>query len=124
MLPPNVAPVVDGEGARHLPARAALGRAIPDILPFAELQRVVEGDGVHQMPGRGHAEAEEGVQVALLVDDDAHIPIAADLHHPALRGLGRRMRDGDEIDIFVFVGELREGLEGLFGDYGRRRGEC
>jgi hypothetical protein len=71
------------------------------------------------VPGRRHAEPEQGVQVPLLVNDDAHIPVAANGNNPALGGLGRRVRDGDEVDVLVVVGELGELLEGLFGNCGR-----
>lgn len=101
VAPADEAVLVDGEGAGGLPARAALGRAVPDVLRLAELEGVVEGDGGEHVPGRGHAEPEERVQVALLVDHHAHVPVAAHADDPALRGLRRRVRDRDEVDVFV-----------------------
>lgn len=56
------------------------------------------------MPGGGHAKAEEGVQVALLVDDDIDVPVPAHGDNPALRSLGRRVRDGDEVHVLVVGG--------------------
>lgn len=124
MTPPHEAGLVDGEGAGGLPAGAALGGAVPDFLGLAELQGVVEGDGGEDVPGGGHAEAEEGVEVALLVDDDAHVPVAAHGHDPALRGLRGRVRDGDEVYVLVVCGEACESFEGLFGDWERAEKRC
>ncbi len=108
MSPPKESVPVDGEGAGGLPARAALGGPVPDILLLAELERVVQGHGRQQVPGRRHAEPEQGVEIALLVDNDAHVPVPAHAHDPALGCLGRGMRDGDEVYAWVVIGELRE----------------
>lgn len=116
MPPPYEAVLVDGEGAGRLPPRAALGGPVPDVLLLAELERVVEGHGREHVPSGGCAEAEQGVEVALLVNDDAHVPVTAHAHDPAFCGFGRRMRDGDEVYVLVVGGERGEGFEGLFGD--------
>lgn len=88
MPPPHKTALVDGEGAGRLPPRAALGRPVPDVLLLAELERAVEGQGREYVPGGGHAEPEQGVEVALLVDNDAHVPVTAHAHDPALRRFG------------------------------------
>jgi len=41
VVPADEAVLVDGESAARLPAGAALGRAIPDVLLLAELEGVV-----------------------------------------------------------------------------------
>lgn len=76
------------------------------------------------MPGGGRAEPEQDVEVALFVDNDAHVPVTAHAHDPAFRCLGRGMRDGDEVYVLVVGGKCGERLEGLFGNYGEGRREA
>ncbi|KAJ6439995.1 phosducin [Purpureocillium lavendulum] len=108
---------VDGKGAARLPAAAALGGPVPYALVGAEAVDGVDGKGVQGVPGARETEAPFGVDVAALVDDHVGLPGAADLGHPALRGLGGRVRDGDAMQVvLVLVRDGGEVLEGLFGD--------
>lgn len=106
----------DGEGARRLPAGAALAGAVPDVLRLAELEGLVEHARVQDVPGRGHPQAPLRVQLTLVIDDDLDVPVAADLDHPPLRRLGARVRDGDEVDVLVLRGQVGQGLEDFLGD--------
>lgn len=69
------------------------------------------------MPVRSQAEAPGGVDIAVLVDDDLGVPLAADLRDPAVGGVLGRVRDGDAVDeVGVGGGEGGQFAKGLFGD--------
>lgn len=109
---------VDAERAGRLPAVAALGGAVPDVLLLAELEGLVERQGAEDVPGARGGQPPAGVHLALVVDDDLDLPVAADLDDPALRGLGRRVRHGHAVQLVLVLGrDGRQGLERLFGDW-------
>ena len=112
---------VDGEGAAGLPAGAALGGAVPDALVLAETNGPVKRHRVQDVPGARHAQPPLGVQLALVVDDDGDVPVAAHLHDPALRRLWRRVRHRDEVHLLVRSRERGERSEGLLCDCRPRR---
>lgn len=90
-----------------MPARPALGGAVPDALGLAELDSIVDAHGPHGVPVRGETKAPGGVDITVLVDDDLGVPLAANLRDPAVGGVLRRVRDGEAVDEFGVGG--REG---------------
>ena len=117
MRPADSAVGVDSKGTAGLPAAAALGGPVPDALVGTKTIDGVESKRVEGMPRTREAKAPFGVDVAALVDDNVSLPRAADLRHPALGGLGGRVRDGDAVQVvLVLVRDCSEGLECLFGD--------
>lgn len=104
MGPAHDAAAIDGKGTARLPARAALGRAVPDALVLAQAEGGVQGARAEDVPAVGDAEAPVGVELARLVDEHLDAPDAADLRDPALRGVGRGVGDGDAVQLRVFGG--------------------
>jgi hypothetical protein len=114
-------PLVDGIHAARLPPATALANLLPpDALLLAEQVLVVAVARVQQVAPVGDAEAPQGIEVAVLVDDDVEVPGAAELAQP---GVGRGLcavRDCDEVDRRVPVCEGAELQEQFLGDWGAR----
>lgn len=116
--PPDDAAPVDGEGARGLPPRAALGGPVPDAVAPAQPDGGPDGGGAHGVPVAGEAQAPGGVGVAALVDDEVDVPgAAADERGPRVGGALGRVADGHAADLRVVLGgEGGQVAEGLLGD--------
>lgn len=103
--PPDDAAPVDGEGARGLPPRAALGGPVPDAVAPAQPDGGPDGGGAHGVPVAGEAQAPGGVGVAALVDDEVDVPsAAAHARGPRVGGALGRVADGHAADLRVVLG--------------------
>jgi hypothetical protein len=117
--PLDDAAAVNGKRATALEAVAALRRPVPDALGLAEAEDGEENEGAEDVPGAGDAQSPLSVQVPLLIDDNVHVPDAADLRDPTLRSLGRGVGDGNAVNVGVLVGDGCQVLECLFRDWSR-----
>ena len=117
MRPPDrpVLPV-DCKTPRRLPSIPALRRPVVYQLLLAELQRLPQRRGADVCPVGRESESPFRVEGAVRIGDDIDITSAADGDDPFVRVFLVAVRDGDEADILVCVGEVAEGLEGFLCD--------
>lgn len=75
---------IHGKRAANLPATATLGIPVPDPLLGAQLPGVPQRQRVDGIPRRAQPQPPGVIQLALGVDDDLNVPLAAGLDDPGL----------------------------------------
>jgi hypothetical protein len=103
--PLDDAPLINRINTASLPPTPALTNLLsPDAFLLAQQVLIISVPRIQQVAPVGDAEAPEGVQLAVLVDNDVEVPGAAELAQPGVCcGFGA-VRDGDEVDRGVAVG--------------------
>lgn len=116
--PPHPPPTINHKRPSNLPPTPRLLLRPPNPLVPPQLISAIHYLRIKLMPRPGLAQPPLSIQLPLLVDNDRHLPLSADLDDPFFSCGARGVRYGDAVDLGMGRGEFGEEVECLFSDCG------